>query len=200
MKVKICGLKTEEAVKTAIENGADFLGFVFYPPSPRNISPEDAVKISGNINAKKVAVVVNPSDILLDEIVKHLKPQFIQFHGNESESRVREIKEKYGIGIIRSVEPDFNPKELDNQLYDYILVDAPKGALPGGNGIPFDWENFTPPQNEWFLSGGLTPENVFEAVQITGTTMVDVSSGVESAPGVKDIEKIKKFLQIKARK
>lgn len=194
IQAKICGIRTAEAAETAEAGGAKFLGFVFYPPSPRNVTPRAAANAARNAKAKKVAVVVDASDKLLDEIMKELNPDYIQLHGMESDERAHDIKEKYGVRLIRSRHPD--SAHIAADLYDFILVDSPKGALPGGNGIPFDWVSFRPPSGkEWFLSGGLNVDNLADAVKITGASMVDVSSGVESAPGVKDANKITAFLK-----
>lgn len=190
IKVKICGLKTREAVETADQNGAEFLGFIFAEKSPRYITPQEAGKISEGVKAKKVAVVVNASDELLDEIVNHLKPDYIQLHGNESDFRANEIKSKYNIKLIKALTP--NPKNLTPQkIYDFLLFDSPGG----GTGKQFDYSGFKAPAQPWFLSGGLNIENLAEAVKTTGATYVDVSSGVESERGVKSIEKIKEFLK-----
>ena len=191
IRAKICGLKTTEAIKAAETNGAEFLGFIFYPNSPRYITPLEAGKIAVNATAKKVAVVVDADDELLDEIVKHLKPDYLQLHGSETLARVKQIKQKYNLPIIKAQTPDAIE---ENEAYDFILVDAPKGDLPGGNGVVFNWANFTPPKQQWFLSGGLNAGNISEALTSTQAKMVDISSGVESAPGVKDLYKIKEFL------
>jgi phosphoribosylanthranilate isomerase len=208
IKVKICGLKTREAVEVADNNGADFLGFVFCEKSPRNITPIDAGKISQGVKAKKVAVVVDASDEMLAEIMKHLKPDYIQLHGNESDERISEIKNKYNIKSIKALDvnrhfvSENDPSHSKNRtpqqsredgLYDFILFDSPGG----GTGVQFDYEGFKSPiKIEWFLSGGLNAQNITEAVKITGAKMVDISSGVESTKGVKDLTKIKEFLEL----
>jgi len=189
IRAKICGLKTEEAIRAAQDNGAEFLGFIFHPKSPRYLTPEQAGKISKVATAKKVAVVVDADDEPLSNIILQLKPDYIQLHGEESELRAREIKDRFGLPLIRAIKPN---QYVFQNLYDYILVDSPNG---GGSGKTFDWRNFTPPAQDWFLSGGLNAQNVKEAIATTGAKMVDVSSGVESAPGVKDLAKIKAFLK-----
>lgn len=189
IRTKICGLKTKEAVEVADGNGAAFLGFVFCEKSPRYITPELAEEISAEAVAAKVAVVVEPSYEDLDKIVKHLKPDFIQIHGDMAAVEAAQIKLKYSIPLIRACVANSYPK---GSLYDYILVDSPNA----GSGKQFDYSNFTPPEQDWFLSGGLTPENVAEAIAQTGAQMVDVSSGVESERGVKDIALIEAFLKI----
>ena len=190
VRAKICGLKTQEAIEVAQNNGAEFLGFIFAKDSPRYITPKDAGKVGKVATAKKVAVVVDPSDELLQEIIHELKPAYIQLHGNESKERAQEIKDRFNLPLIRAIRPNENP--ANDGLYDYFLVDSPFG---GGSGKTFDWEAFQPPSGEWFLSGGLTAKNVAKAVKTTGAKMVDVSSGVESKRGVKDLAKIKEFLQ-----
>lgn len=208
VKAKICGLKTMEAVKAAVGNGAAYLGFVIYGPSPRNISPEDTGKLIADIpkKIKKVAVVVDPSDTLLEQIQKEMKPDYVQLHGSESVKRVKEIKKKFGFKIIKAVKIRSSDDVALGQSYqdaaDMLLFDARPwdnmpGALPGGNGVSFDWQllkdrKFSLP---WVLSGGLSPDNVKQAVEVTGAKIVDVSSSLEIKPGEKDIELIKKFLR-----
>jgi phosphoribosylanthranilate isomerase len=198
IKVKICGLKTREAVETADQNGAEFLGFIFAEKSPRYITPVEAGKISQNVKAKKVAVVVDASDELLADIITHLQPDYIQLHGNENDERAEEIIAKFGAKLIKaySVErvaySETKRQTLNaKRLYDFLLFDSPGG----GTGKQFDYSGFQAPSQPWFLSGGLNIENLAEAVKTTGAIYVDVSSGVESERGVKSIEKIKEFLK-----
>lgn len=189
--VKICGLNTAEAVKAAENGGAEFLGFIFHPPSPRYITPADAGIISRNAKAKKVAVVVDAANELLEDIIRNLNPDYIQLHGNETDKRAEEIKQTFYIPLIKAIH-NYQPSTINHQLYDYLLFDS----AGGGTGKQFDYTNFTPPQNiEWFLSGGLNAENVLAAIKQTGAKMVDVSSGVESTRGVKDANKIAAFLK-----
>jgi phosphoribosylanthranilate isomerase len=188
IKAKICGLKTREAVETADQNGAAFLGFIFAEKSPRYITPLEAGKISHGVKAKKVAVVVDASNELLEDIVKNLKPDYIQLHGKESDARAKEIKEKYNIKLIRAMEPN---TQAPQGVYEFLLYDSPGG----GTGKQFDYAGFQAPSQPWFLSGGLNIENLAEAVKTTGAEYVDVSSGVESERGVKDLNKIKDFLK-----
>jgi len=189
IRSKICGLKSEEAIITAQENGAEFLGFIFCPKSPRHLSPVEAGRLGKVATAKKVAVTVDADDTLLKTIIEELKPDYIQLHGHESDHRAIAIKTKFGLPLIRSRHPD---QVETNDLYDFLLIDTPGG---GGKGVPFDWKDFTPPEQNWFLSGGLNVDNIAEAVKTTGSKLVDISSGVESAPGVKDLDKIKAFLK-----
>lgn len=192
MKVKICGLKTREDVQTADAAGADFLGFVFFPPSPRDVSPQLAGEIATQVQAKKVAVVVDADDAMLAEIIEHLNPDFIQLHGKESEARAAEIKEKLRKPLIRACAPNDYP---ESDIYDYLLIDSPGG----GTGKQFDYKNFTAPTQPWFLSGGLDAENLAEATQKTGAKMLDISSGVERERGVKDAGLIQEFMKLAQR-
>ena len=203
VRAKICGLKSEEAIITAQNNGAEFLGFIFCAGSPRHLSPVKAGRIAKAATAKKVAVVVDADDTLLQTIIDELQPDYIQLHGKESDNRARDIKQKFKLPLIRSTLPNAYPSPTNAypelvsgyagySLYDYLLIDAPGG---GGKGVPFDWKSFTPPKQAWFLSGGLNVDNIREAVKTTGALMVDVSSGVESSPGVKDLDKIEIFLK-----
>lgn len=224
-KVKICGLKTISAVETAVQNGADFLGFVFFDKSPRDISPIDAkpfVELARALNPKIAicAVCVNPDDKLLSHIKSVIMPDFVQIHGDADPNRISEIKSQgfkiiLAIGVSESSDLA-RTKEFEN-LADYILFDAkpPKGAQnAGGFGVSFDWSILNPSlqsggsgtrsvaeganplrlKTPWFLSGGLSHLNVKGAIAATNTRMVDVSSGIESAPGVKDLSLIKSFL------
>lgn len=188
MKAKICGLKNRSDVLAADEAGAYFLGFVFYTPSPRNVSPQQAGEISADVSAKKVAVTVDASDEILTEIIEHLQPDYIQLHGKESEQRAAEIKAKFSLPLIRSCAANEYP---ESELYDFLLIDSPGG----GTGKQFDYTNFTAPNQSWFLSGGLDAENLVDAVQHTGARMVDVSSGVEREKGVKDAVLIREFMK-----
>ena len=194
VKVKICGLKTREAIIAAQDNGADFLGFIFAENSPRYITPIEAEKITKNATAKKVAVVVDATDEQLSNIILHLNPDYIQLHGSEHHVRAMLIKDKFKLPLIKAVTPDNYPTVTQLDLFDYLLIDSPNG---GGSGKSFNWRHFNPPHGKnWFLSGGLNAGNLAEAVKATGAQYIDVSSGVESTRGVKDIQKIKEFLQI----
>lgn len=208
MRIKICGLKAPETIKASVDAGADFLGFNFFKKSPRYISPEDSAELAKLVPSpiKKVAVVVDPDNELLQAIYENLRPDFIQLHGNESPTRAVAIRETFQTPIIKAI-PVSEPKDLKQaELYKdiamYLLFDAkpPKDAvMPGGLGKTFDWNilttNHKPQTTPFFLSGGLTPQNVAEAIHITQPYGVDVSSGVESSPGVKDSAKIIEFIQ-----
>lgn len=203
--IKICGLKTEEAVDTCLRAGADFLGFIFFPKSPRNVSFEKASNLMSMAAdpAKTVAVTVNADDSLLDEIVKVCNPDWLQLHGSETPGRIMELKERYRLPLIKAVSVR-EARDLANvqqiaEVSDRVLLDAkpPDGAdLPGGNGITFDWHLLRdlPQSVDYFLSGGLDVSNIARALKVSGAGAVDISSGVESDPGVKDLAKIDEFI------
>lgn len=205
--VKICGLKTAEALETAIDCGADLVGFVFYPPSPRSLAPEAAAELAKRLRgrAQAVALVVDADDNLLDFIVATVKPDMLQLHGSETVARCREIRRRLGIPIMKAIKVE-TAGDAETALFyqgavDLILFDAkaPRdlaGALPGGNGLAFDWTAIDDikDQVDWMLSGGLTPATVARAIAATGATAVDVSSGVEAAPGVKETDLIRRFI------
>ena len=211
-KVKICGINSEVALDAAIEAGADYVGFVFYPKSPRNIDIATAAKFVRRARersrTKTVALVVDPEDQQLDEIVKRFAPDFFQLHGHESLERVRAVRSRTGVAIIKAIPVRTRADVSAAGTYhtpgsaaDTVLFDAkppadPK-ALPGGNGLSFDWRILDAVEGRYpyALAGGLTPENVGEAIRLTGAAIVDVSSGVESAPGRKDPELIRRFLK-----
>jgi len=205
-KVKICGLSTPHHVAAAVAAGAGYLGFVFFPKSPRNVSIAQArdLAVEVPIGVAKVALVVNADNATLDAILDAVPLDMLQLHGSETVERVAEVKQRYGLPVMKAVgvadESDLAALDEYGLVVDQLLVDAkpPKGAdLPGGNGLAFDWRLianrrwFAP----WMLAGGLTPANVAEAVRLTGARQVDVSSGVESAPGVKDEELIAGFIR-----
>ncbi len=206
IKTKICGLNHADAVQAAVEGGADYLGFIFYPPSPRHIDPLTAGHISVGVpeSMHKVAVTVNITDDELYHLLEVFHPTMLQLHGQEVPERVAHVKEKTGLPVIKAL-PVAKPDDLFliaayEGVADMLLFDAkprPTDTLPGGNGVPFDWSILKgiQPHIPWFLSGGLTAENVAEAVEITGAEHLDVSSGVEDAPGVKNSDKIQHFLE-----
>jgi phosphoribosylanthranilate isomerase len=204
IRTKICGITTREARDAAVEGGADFIGFVLYPPSPRHLEPERAAALREALppHVRAVAVLVNPEDALLERVVTHLRPDFLQLHGQETPRRTREIRENFGIPLIRAVgvhsSAGLDAAEDFYPCSDMLLFDAPARDEKnmGGTGLSFDWamlavRRFPLP---WFLSGGLHAGNVAEAVRASGAGFVDVSSGVESTRGVKDAEKIRAFL------
>ena len=205
MNVKICGLSEARHVDAAIMGGARYLGFVFFPKSPRNLSFEAARVLMRDIpeHICKVALIVNPADHLLDRITDTLPVDMLQLHGSESPQRVVEIKRQYQLPVMKAVgvaeAADLSRLDLYARVCDQLLVDAkpPKEtALPGGNGLAFDWRLIAERRwvVPWMLAGGLTADNVATAAQLTGAKQVDVSTGVEKAPGVKDSDKIAAFL------
>jgi phosphoribosylanthranilate isomerase len=204
--VKICGLRQKSSVEIAVEYGAKYLGFVFFEKSPRNISAKEAAFITQDLHhdVKTVAVVVNPENSMLDKIFVAFKPDYLQLHGTESPERVKEIKKKYNIGIIKAFrvaeKEDLRIISGYNDVADMFLLDAKvKNAdLPGGMGISFDWSILHEYKfkKEWFLSGGLNIKNVEKAIKATGTEYIDVSSGVESAHGIKDNHKISELCKL----
>lgn len=203
--VKICGLSRPADVQAALRAGADYLGFVFFPRSPRAVDPAQAAALAGAVPAgcAKVGLFVDPDDALLDAVLAQVPLDIVQLHGREDAARVAEIRARTGLPVMKAVgvaEPGDLAALWDYGLVaDLLLVDAkpPRDAvLPGGNGLAFDWRLLAGRRvlKPWFLAGGLTPANVAEAVRLTGAPGVDVSSGVESAPGVKDAALISAFV------
>lgn len=205
--VKICGLSTPETVKAALAAGADLIGFVFYPKSPRNVSPAKAKSLAAlaRKRARIVALIVDADDALIDEIVREVDPDFFQAHGHESPERIGEISVRTGRPVIKAIRIKTEADVAQAKAYEHsaalILYDAKapetlKHALPGGNGIAFDWTLIGSGQAApaFILSGGLNPGNVAEAIKVTGARIVDVSSGVEKSPGIKDIDLIREFI------
>lgn len=202
--VKICGLTRPGDVQAALAAGAGWLGFVFYPPSPRAITPELAATLTAAVPAgrARVGLFVDPDDATLDATLARVPLDIIQLHGAETPARVAEIRARHGLPVMKAVGlsgPQDLPGLWDHGLAaDLLLVDAkPSTAddLPGGNGLSFDWRLLSGrrPLKPWFLAGGLTAGNVAEAIRLTGAPGVDVSSGVETAPGVKDAGLIAAF-------
>ncbi len=206
VRVKVCGLSKPEHLTAAIEAGAAYVGFVFFPKSPRNVTVEvaQALAVEVPVGVAKVALVVDADNGTLDAITARVPLDMIQLHGKESPERVREIRARYGLPVMKAVgiaeAADLEKLPLYEAVADQILVDAkpPKGAdLPGGNGLAFDWRLIAGRTwaKPWMLAGGLTPANVAEAIRLTGTQQVDVSSGVECAPGEKDAGLVKAFIR-----
>jgi phosphoribosylanthranilate isomerase len=204
--VKICGLSTSDALDTALEAGADLVGFVFFPPSPRNLMSAAArdlgVRVKGR--ALKVALTVDADDALFDAIVQSLKPDILQLHGHESRERVAALKKRFGLPIMKAIAVETGTDLAVIARYrgvaDRFLFDAraPREATrPGGLGKPFDWTllRHIEAGPDYLLSGGLDAGNVAEALAVTGAPGVDVSSGVERRPGEKDPGKITAFVQ-----
>jgi phosphoribosylanthranilate isomerase len=204
--VKICGLSTRETLETALDAGADMVGFVFFPPSPRHVSLELGRELGRQVKrrALKVALTVDADDATFDNIMDALSPDILQLHGQESVARLRDIKQRFGRPVMKAV-PVATSADLAvlpgcAAVADRILFDAraPKDATrPGGLGAPFDWrllENLDL-KLPYMVSGGLHAGNVAEALRVTGAGGADVSSGVERAPGIKDPELIKAFIR-----
>jgi len=209
-EVKICGLKTAEAVDRAVALGASHTGFIFFPKSPRNIEPDDAGRLAERIRgkAKIVAVTVNADNDDLDEIISALSPDMLQLHGDESPARVLNVKAVYGLPVIKALSirdaDDLRRIEPYIGIADRFLLDAkpPEGSeLPGGNGVSFDWRLLEALDDgvDYMLSGGLNADNIAEALAITGARAIDTSSGVESAPGVKDLKRMDAFFDAVSR-
>ena len=205
VRVKICGLKTEDEVAAAAEAGASYIGFVFYPPSPRSISPERAAELcaAAPVGVCKVGLFVAPDDALVEAILAIAPLDMIQLHGDETPARVSEVRARFGLPVMKAVrfagEQDVALLESYEEVADQILCDAKpreEGELPGGNGVTFDWRLIQGRRwrTPWMLAGGLSPGNVAHASRLTGARQVDVSSGVEAAPGVKDAEKMAAFV------
>ena len=203
---KICGLSDRPAIDAAVAGGAGFLGFLFFPASPRNIDPNAAARLAApaRAKAKVVAVTVDPDNALLERLVAILAPDFIQLHGKESPARVADIRRQVPCGLVKVV-PVSEAADLEGArdydgLVDHLMFDAktpPGAALPGGMGARFDWTIMAGRRFErpWFLAGGLDPWNVGEALRLSGAPMVDVSSGVERGAGLKDPALIGAFLE-----
>ncbi|WP_444667251.1 phosphoribosylanthranilate isomerase [Cereibacter changlensis] len=206
IRVKVCGLRTGADVAAAAASGAAYVGFVFFAKSPRHLSVPEAreLALAAPVGLAKVALTVDADDATLDAIVEAMPLDMLQLHGHESPERVAEVRARYGLPVMKALgvadEGDL-PAILEYSLAaDQILIDAkpPKGAdLPGGNGLAFDWRLISGRHwlRPWMLAGGLTADNIAEAVRLTGARQVDVSSGVESAPGVKDPARIAAFLK-----
>ncbi|MDJ0995536.1 MAG: phosphoribosylanthranilate isomerase [Dinoroseobacter sp.] len=206
VSVKICGLTRQEDMRAAVDAGARYVGLVFFPKSPRNVSLVQASELASGVPAgvAKVGLVVNATDEELDALLLKVPLDVLQLHGGESPERVAQVKARFGLPVMKAVGvaevEDLTRLEGYLSSADQILVDAkpPRGAdLPGGNGVAFDWRliagrSWPVP---WMLAGGLTPANVAEAIQLTGARQVDVSSGVESTPGRKDPALIESFVK-----
>lgn len=207
VQAKICGLNSAEALQAAIRGGARFVGFVFYPASRRNVTPELAAALAALVpeGVTRVGLLVDPTDALLAGLLERVPLDLLQLHGSESPRRVAEIKARFGKPVMKAI-PIAGPGDPDAaqpylEVADWLLFDAkpPRGdrkALPGGNGLAFDWQLLGGRSwgRPWMLSGGLTAKNVTEAVATTHAGVVDVSSGVEIRPGIKDLGKIAEFL------
>jgi phosphoribosylanthranilate isomerase len=211
-RVKICGLRNEAALEAALAAGADLVGLVLYPRSPRNVAVEEAARLAAyahaNGRAEVVTLLVDPDDALVDRVAGEIKPDRIQLHGLESPARTEAIRKRSGLPIMKAVRVG-TPQDAESALAyltpgggaDILLFDAKPpadpNALPGGNGLLFDWHLLEGARGHgpFALAGGLTTENVAAAIALTGAAIVDVSSGVESRPGEKDPALIRRFIQ-----
>ena len=204
-RVKICGLTSPEAIKGAAQAGATYGGLVFYEKSPRHLSLVKAreVALAAPPGFAKVALVVDPQDAFLEEMLSQVPIDILQLHGAEQPQRVQQIKQSTGLPIMKALgiatAQDLHEIDRYAEICDQLLIDAkpaPGAKLPGGNGLAFDWqllENHTW-KIPWMLAGGLTPDNVAQAIRVTQARQIDVSSGVERAPGLKDMDKMRNFV------
>jgi phosphoribosylanthranilate isomerase len=205
-KVKICGLSTEATLEAALAGGADYVGLVFFAPSPRNITPAVAAGLAAMARgrARIVALMVDPDDALIESVVAAAAPDLLQLHGAETPERIADIRRRWGTLVMKAIKVETAEDAQAALAYqasaDLILFDArpPADATrPGGNGAPFDWRALLGVKDRvpYMLSGGLTADNVAEAIRVTGAAIVDVSSGVEAQPGIKDPVLIRRFLE-----
>lgn len=206
VEVKICGLSTGDTLEAALDAGADVVGFVSFPKSPRHVEPDRAAALAAQVagRARVALLTVDADDALLTALVGVLAPHILQLHGHETPERVAQLKQRFGLEVWKAAAisdaTDLAAAEPYFAVADRVLFDAkpPKGAaLPGGNGVAFDWDLLAglDPARPFMLSGGLNPSNVAEAIRVTRTPGVDVSSGVETSPGVKDPELIAGFIR-----
>lgn len=204
--VKICGLSNPETVQAAIAAGADYVGFVFYAPSPRAVTAMHAAGLAHAVppNVKKVGLFVDADEAAIAVVLDQVKLDYLQLHGAETPERVAQIRARFGLPVIKAIaisgQEDIHRARNYETVCDILLFDAKPpqtaDALPGGNGLAFDWTLIAGHAwgRPWMLSGGLDVQNLAEAVRISGATMIDVSSGVENAPGIKDAAKIRAFV------
>lgn len=206
VKAKICGISTPETMQAALDAGARYVGLVFFAKSPRNVSIATAAELSRMVGTgtRVVGLFVDPTDDFLDDVTGQVPLDLIQLHGSEPPERVAAIRSRFNLPVMKALKvgdaTDLDAAAAYEPVVDLLLFDAkpPKGAvLPGGNGVSFDWSLLTGRHwaRPWMLSGGLDPDNVADAIHATGAAAVDVSSGVESAPGVKDPDLIRAFLR-----
>lgn len=206
VRVKICGLTRAEDVTAAVKSGAGYVGFVFFAKSPRHLTLDAARLLAVDVPAgvAKVALTVDAQDAFLDSLIDAVPIDVLQLHGHETPERVTALRARYGLPVMKAVgvasAADLPAIDTYSAVADMILVDAkpPRGAaLPGGNGLAFDWRLMADRtwNVPWMLAGGLTPDNVTEAVRLTGARQVDVSTGVEAAPGMKDADLVASFVR-----
>ncbi|MFQ5467177.1 MAG: phosphoribosylanthranilate isomerase [Kiloniellaceae bacterium] len=207
IEVKICGVNTLEAAHAAVGAGADYIGLVFYPPSPRAVTPAEAGAIARALPAgvRKVGLFVDAGDALIAEALGAVGLDLLQFHGSEAPARVAQVRARFGVPVMKAIKvagasdvagADAYLKVADRLLFDAKAPEDMPGALPGGNALAFDWRLLAGRSwpLPWMLSGGLDPANVAEAARVCGAPAVDVSSGVEDRPGVKNLGKIRAFV------
>tara|TARA_B100001093_G_scaffold503805_1_gene558702 strand:- start:1098 stop:1739 length:642 start_codon:yes stop_codon:yes gene_type:complete len=203
LEIKVCGINDKISMDTSINNSVNYIGLVFYNKSPRNLSIAKARSLIQHRNktSKIVALTVNPDDAFLFEIMKYIKPDYVQLHGEETPNRCENIKNKFKTSIIKGIGITYD-MEINNfikpyeEICDILILDAPSEELPGGNGKKFDWKmlkNFKP-QKKWMLAGGLNIRNISEAISITKPPGIDISSGLEIKKGVKDPKLINEFV------
>lgn len=208
VKAKICGISTGAALSAAVSAGGAYVGFVFYPSSPRSVTVERASELAASVppQVDTVGLLVDPDDEMLDRLARGVRLDWLQLHGTEAPDRVEAIRRRTGLRIVKAIrvaaEDDIDAARAYEPVADMILFDGkpPKeseGVLPGGNAVSFDWRLLAGRRwcRPWMLSGGLAAANVAEAIRVSGATAVDVSSGVESALGIKDPAKIREFLK-----
>lgn len=211
LSVKICGINSRAALEAAVNNGAPFIGFIFYPPSPRYLEPADAASLAALVppHVTKVGVFVDPDPTEIDDTLLQVPLDVLQLHGTESPRNMDELRQTFRLPVIKAIKiAEAADVELARSFeghVDYLMFDAKpptdkEGLLPGGNALSFDWRLLGGQtwKTPWFLSGGLTAANLEEAIRLSGARMVDISSGVELRPGVKDPDKIVEFLKLAA--
>lgn len=211
VSVKICGINSRVALEAAVNNGARYVGFIFYPPSPRYVAPEDAARLAALVppHITKVGVFVDPDPMEIDDTLLHVPLDMLQFHGTESPRNMDELRITFRLPVVKAIKvadaADVDTARAFEGHVDYLMFDAKppasQGLLPGGNALSFDWTLLKGRtwKTPWFLSGGLHAGNLAEAVRESGASIVDVSSGVELRPGLKDPDKIAEFLAVAAK-
>ena len=206
LDIKICGLKTPETIAAALDGGASHIGFIFFSKSPRYLAPELAgdLRLAARGQADAVAVTVDADNAFLDEIVLAMSPDWLQLHGRETPERVQAIRDRYSLPVMKAISvsetSDLDKIAAYRDVADGFLLDAkpPKGSeLPGGNGVTFDWRILAAldADIDYMLSGGLNAANIGEALRLANPPGIDISSGVESAPGIKDVGLIEDFFR-----
>lgn len=211
LSVKICGINSRAAMEAAVNNGAGFVGFIFFPPSPRFVEPEDAARLAALVppHVTKVGVFVDPDPTEIDDILLQVPLDVLQLHGTESPRNMDELRQTFRLPVVKAIKiAEAADVELARSFeghVDYLMFDAKPpgdqdGLLPGGNALSFDWQLLAGQtwKTPWFLSGGLHPGNLAAAVRQSRAKLVDVSSGVELRPGLKDPDKIVEFLRLAA--